>query len=502
MIQIKRRKIIVIFSFVIIIVCLVSASIFSSALDRIVYDNTESLENINFVVCNNQLLLLGTNKNSVILNGVSDNKAQRNFEFDNEIAYTTVCDSGICAVAKGEKQDNLYFYDIYFQSFDNSYTNHINLSFGFAINELSFAVDNEFNLYVISLPKGNSILKFSKSGRFLKEFKTDDCGEQLMFMNSSIYCVCRGSLYVVEDENLRHIKSNCTITVPCKITGTDTVCDNTGKLCVLRENNLELAADFNVENKSCCKTDAYYLSFNDNVIYGNSITDARTFVNYNLDFEINSIYYFNSYIYAGGFWKDAFQIVRFKEEELKVIEPETQPDTTPTTIPGQAESTSKPLEESTEVTEHTEESTNPYTTEESALRISSDELKINFNDNIIANVESGTTVSAFKSYINTNGEIKLFDKNNKQKTSGNVGTNMKAVFSKDNQEITFTVSVIGDLTGEGNVNSLDLNAMFNHLLEKETLDRIQRISGDLNGDCLITNKDLVLLERYINKSKN
>ena len=63
---------------------MVSASIFSSALDRIVYDNTESLENINFVVCNNQLLLLGTNKNSVILNGVSDNKAQRNFEFDNE----------------------------------------------------------------------------------------------------------------------------------------------------------------------------------------------------------------------------------------------------------------------------------------------------------------------------------------------------------------------------------------------------------------------------------
>ena len=69
------------------------------------------------------------------------------------------------------------------------------------------------------------------------------------------------------------------------------------------------------------------------------------------------------------------------------------------------------------------------------------------------------------------------------------------VFKSDKTKIKLRFIVKGDVTGEGNVNSRDENAMFSHLLNTQKLKGIYKLAADLNFDKKLTNADLVLISR-------
>lgn len=106
-------------------------------------------------------------------------------------------------------------------------------------------------------------------------------------------------------------------------------------------------------------------------------------------------------------------------------------------------------------------------------------------------VDSGTTIADLKSKIHYDS----YDINFGNRRSGKIRTNNEVNFIKGNTKYHYIFIVRGDVTGTGNVNSRDETAVFNHILNKEKLNGVYRMAGNLNGDKKISNADLVLLSR-------
>ena len=106
-------------------------------------------------------------------------------------------------------------------------------------------------------------------------------------------------------------------------------------------------------------------------------------------------------------------------------------------------------------------------------------------------VDVKTTIGDFKESLAGRNYDIVF----KNRRTGYIRTSNEVTISSNGVSKTYTFIVIGDVTGEGNVNSRDERAMFNHLLGKETLSGINRLAGDINRDNKISNCDLVLLSR-------
>lgn len=524
----KNRKSLVILSLIAAICCVVSASLSINALYKITFHNAEQLSEQRFVLCGNRLKFTGIRENTVVVNSVSGEAEETEFSFDEDIAGAAFCEKGLCAVSYTDLSEGLYFYDFYFQSFDGSFSRHINLSFGFPVDSINFAVDDEFNLYVFNHKDGCEILKFSSNGRLIKTYSLERQAEQLLLINGKMYCVYGGGLCTVEDDGLSIIYTDDYVTVPCRMTGTNILCDCEGKLFNLNGDNAELCADFNSTDGSGCITSRYYLAGFEKELYGNDIKNPEISAYYAFDFEIACLYYQEPYLYAGGYTGKDFEVIRLTDDDINFIESATDGATeitaattlTEQTAPSPAESTEASYEDSAEtaqstayvpVTEPEDETNIPSaydTTEPSVsddsgtavteyeyLKYSSETYNFDEEGKIISGAVTKTTVSKFKKSFECNGEIKVYDKNLNLKTSGNVGTGMTVIFTKGSESAAYTICVAGDLTGEGNVNSLDLAAMFNHLLGISDLSPIQTTAADLNNDGVITNKDLVLIKR-------
>ena len=75
---------------------------------------------------------------------------------------------------------------------------------------------------------------------------------------------------------------------------------------------------------------------------------------------------------------------------------------------------------------------------------------------------------------------------------------MKVMLKSGNKiDYEYKIVIYGDVTGEGNINSRDITALFNHLLGKESLIGSYLIASDVNHDNIVDNADLLLIERYI-----
>ncbi len=128
-------------------------------------------------------------------------------------------------------------------------------------------------------------------------------------------------------------------------------------------------------------------------------------------------------------------------------------------------------------------------------------LEVNDGKLIIGKIESGTLINDFISNINfdstklkmynANGEC-VFDKGNLIGSAGaKVGTGWKLeTYSASNEKIeTFYLSVLGDLTGDGNVNTLDITFM--RRIAKGEVD-FDSLKVEFKLAALITNKGSVI----------
>lgn len=111
------------------------------------------------------------------------------------------------------------------------------------------------------------------------------------------------------------------------------------------------------------------------------------------------------------------------------------------------------------------------------------------------------TISKVKDNLNLSGyNIEFKNYAGKVITSGKLGTGSVAIFSKDGKTSEFTFIVKGDVTGEGNANSRDVDCMYNHILGKSSLSEINSKAADINNDGVVDTLDLLLLSKMVSSS--
>ena len=126
--------------------------------------------------------------------------------------------------------------------------------------------------------------------------------------------------------------------------------------------------------------------------------------------------------------------------------------------------------------------------------ISSNVYRVDSVNYRISSIDSPTTFAQFKKNMSFTGyKAKLF-RGTKELSTGNVGTAMTVVFSADNS-YTYELSVRGDITGEGNVNSRDIKELMAYLLGEISFDGVYYIAADVSGDDKVDILDLAVLSR-------
>ena len=136
--------------------------------------------------------------------------------------------------------------------------------------------------------------------------------------------------------------------------------------------------------------------------------------------------------------------------------------------------------------------------------VTEDELTINTGyglndeDKTITNITNATTVEQVKDNIETNGTITIVDKDGEPLEDGDkVGTGSKVTITKDDEEVEYVVIIQGDINGDGEVTTTDLQQVIDSLIGTTTIDEKYNKAIDLDGDGQITITDVSLLRKQI-----
>ncbi len=132
-------------------------------------------------------------------------------------------------------------------------------------------------------------------------------------------------------------------------------------------------------------------------------------------------------------------------------------------------------------------------------------INVDKNENLLTKIGPDVSVEELSKKINYNkSKFDLVINNMQNKTIKNkdlvgTGTTINLV-DKNNKDVvqTFTVVIYGDISGDGNINTIDLQLMQKSILKIKTLSNIQNTSADLNKDGGVpTTIDLQKLQKHI-----
>lgn len=517
--KVNKRKLFIFISTVLLLVFVFSSVLITKANNVIVF---EDVKNCKSVVVNNNMFISSIKENSITLQGVSDNSLNYNFTLNNTPDCVQYSDTGFCAVEIVDNAEDKTICNINIGSIDDDYMKFRNFIFPFDFDKTDIAIDNNLNTYTANCTVSNEIYVFSKHGDLTAKITADEVVNQLLYFKGQVLAFCESNVYAIEGTSLKPLFIRDIINTPVTITGVNSICDNNGELFLSDNNMLTLIADFN-SNCLCFKAENYILAVSGNEIYGNDINNPNITASYSLSITPDFVYYAEPYIYAGGYSGDNYVIEKLQVNQLNINEiqdttAETKEPTQTATVetllttePTDFTETTEVTEptdatEATDVTEPTGTTENTQSTESTTvsntLTYSSDVYEIIQQNHIIANVVSKTTVTQFKKNINCNGDITILNKNYTKRTSGYIGTGMKAIFSLGDENVEYTISVKGDLTGEGNVNTIDIDKMFDFRMELDTPTLAQVYAVDFNNNGTLTNVDLLLHERLRLALKN
>lgn len=123
------------------------------------------------------------------------------------------------------------------------------------------------------------------------------------------------------------------------------------------------------------------------------------------------------------------------------------------------------------------------------------------DDNYII-VPQDTTIAILKKHINSakNSNLIFYDNKNRKTSSGNLGTGFSLEYYENSSlKFKYTIIVMGDITGEGSVNTRDKRRLTDYLLGKLELTSAQKYAANLDKNNLIDSLDLLLLNRLISQ---
>lgn len=136
--------------------------------------------------------------------------------------------------------------------------------------------------------------------------------------------------------------------------------------------------------------------------------------------------------------------------------------------------------------------------------VTEDELTINtgygVNDEegTIEGISGGETVEEIKGNIESNGTVTIVNRDGEEIEEGEkVGTGSKVIITKEEETVEYMVIVKGDINGDGEVTTTDLQQLVDSIIGKNVIEEQYNKAIDLDEDGQITITDVSLLRKHI-----
>ena len=126
-------------------------------------------------------------------------------------------------------------------------------------------------------------------------------------------------------------------------------------------------------------------------------------------------------------------------------------------------------------------------------------LIIDSNHGVIKRIQSGTTYGTLKSAITTTGVITVISHDGQAVTDSSIiKTGDKISIRLRNNEYVYALSVLGDLTGDGEIKVNDVSKLYRHLKARDIITAEEVLAaGNIVNDGEIKISDVSRLYRYI-----
>ena len=126
-------------------------------------------------------------------------------------------------------------------------------------------------------------------------------------------------------------------------------------------------------------------------------------------------------------------------------------------------------------------------------------LNIDNEVNIIEKLNRNLKLKGFKSLINTSGSIEVRNNNNELLSDdSNIGTGSKVKITLSNRVVEYTLSVRGDITGNGQAKMADVMKIATHIIEGNVIvGTVFERAADITGDGKIKMNDVMKLATFI-----
>lgn len=326
-------------------------------------------------------------------------------------------------------------------------------------------------IYIESHRDSSELYKYSYDGSRINTYSfMADITCLVNGYDSGIYVVAGGSLYHISGGSFTELSGAAD--PPLFPADADCLASAYGKVYSLDGNDsgyaFDVDTDYTAEGACVISNTLYYPCRS--AIYGYNIYNGEKICSYDIGTSVKLLYAFgNTVIAVNPDSNISFYINRDDFTDLR------KHDESPESIlPDQSNSSG----DTPEIT-----------------HISSDVYDIDFERYYISGIEPSTTVAQFRNNIDFGGYSLSVYRGGDIKKSGSVGTAMTATFSNSGESLSFELSVKGDLTGEGNRNSRDINLLLDYLIGSADFNGVYELSADLSGDRRIDVVDAALLKR-------
>lgn len=450
----------IIISVIVVIFCL---PINVGSYDQYTYSSYSNLNNLRMIQNESQVFLIGTNDNIVQIDAVYPQEYNISLTLENTVySYNLYEDTFIAVCPQKElSQTQIVLYYI-----------HDDILSTFNISSAEYFESSQIvysNGYVYLANNRGVVKCYSKQGKHIKTYNMYD---------STCYVSCNynGDVYALTDAGIYMLKNNsavllCDTFVDAPITFIDDnkFIDDIGNVKSINNNTINTLCDI--------KSSVYYPSGG---IYNSQAFISNFDTIFAVDISSNSI---NKYI-------ELTQEI----EELCVI------DSTIIALTYQNSTPIISVISYSSFLDYSTPSANSNINTDEYHRISSDIYNVDNVNLRITDIDSETTVAQFKKNMNYEGyniSFKRYD--GKVYTSGKVGTASVVTFYNDEISIEYELAVLGDLTGEGSVNSRDKKMMFGYILDTVNFTGVYLDAADLDNSSSVDLADLVYLVRLISK---
>lgn len=455
------------------VIASVSSCIVASGYDIYSYNSYSKLNNVTLLRNDSQAFLVGSNGCNVMIDAVYPHSYGINLSLDNDAKAFTLCGNTMIIICDTDDyyQNHVVLYDIESDTFTSFYvtadTEYLSTHIAYADGYVYLAQENgTVNVYS---QKGTHISTLGIDG-YITCLITD--------FDQRMYALSGNGMYKLTPYESTRISYD-NFAADAQFISSDVFVDelndfySTDSSSVTQIINLGTAS----YTPSGSIYNGYAITYDADTIYATDLSDNIAKKKLTLSSNIIGLYSFDDIMVTMTHNNLAVNISLIPFSELK-------------NIPQKNNNSDNKASDN--------EGSGTYVSE-----ISSDVYTVDFDNMEITGISPSTTVAQFKENMNYDGYSVEFYRYNKDEVlkSGNIGTATLAIFSNDKYIFKFELSVTGDLTGEGNVNSRDKNAMFDYLLDDLSFTGVFVDSSDLNDSDDISVVDLILLLRMIESQK-